>query len=128
MPSGGRLKIELASVVVDGRFVAKHPNVRPGGHVLITVTEVREARRLDPPTGARTEPAPSAVGAADKPGVDLGALLKLIADSGGHLWMSAEPPGNMLLKIHLPKRATDETRPVVTRSERGGSMSRWFGH
>ncbi len=129
MPSGGRLKIELASVVVDGRFIAKHPNVRPGAHVLITVTEVREAARLAPPGAAHSEPAAAAVSpASDKPGVDLGALLKLIADCGGHLWMTAEPPGNMILKIHLPKRTSDDPRPVVTRSERGGSMSRWFGH
>src|SRR5262249_6639033 len=35
MPFGGRLKIELARVVVDSRFLAKYPNVRPGSHALI---------------------------------------------------------------------------------------------
>ena len=40
MPFGGRLLIQLATVVVGSTFVAKYPNVRPGDHALITVTEV----------------------------------------------------------------------------------------
>jgi len=130
MPGGGRLKIDLATVVVDGRFVAKHPNVRPGAHALITVTEVKETARAESPSGLIDAPArPTADGeASDKPGVDLGALLRLIADCGGHLWMTAEPPGNMVLKIHLPKRTSDDPRTVVPPTGRGRSVSRWFGH
>jgi hypothetical protein len=126
MPSGGRLKIDLASVVVNGSFVAKHPNVRPGAHVLITVTEVREADRKDSPSGMpREQPRAKS---SDKPGVDLGALLALIGDCGGHLWMTAEPPGNMVLKIHLPKRASEDPTAPIARPNRGRSMARWFGH
>jgi hypothetical protein len=130
MPAGGRLKIDLAPVVADRRFIAKYPNVRPGDHVLITVTEVPGAVRSDraaslPPeqTEARTTP-------SDKPGVDLGALLALIGDCGGHLWMAAEPPGNMVLKIHLPRRGSDqgpEAHQAGARPQRG-AMSRWFRH
>jgi signal transduction histidine kinase len=133
MPSGGRLKFELATVVVDRQFVSKYPNVRPGAHVLITVTEVRDTARPEAPIGLREEPgvANGGTSAPDKPGVDLGALLGLIGDCGGHLWMAAEPPGNMVLKIHLPRRTSDgptESRTPVTRSDRGSAMARWFGH
>jgi len=133
MPFGGRLKIELATVVVDRQFVAKYPNVRPGAHALITVTEVKGTVRSDWPIELQNEPAGTNASrsASDKPGVDLGALLGLIGDCGGHLWMAAEPPGNMVLKIHLPKRVSDgltEPRTPVPRSDRGRSMSRWFGH
>lgn len=119
MPSGGRLKVELSTVVVDRKFVAQYPNVRPGGHVVITATEVRG---IGQPDGTRP--------ASDKPGVDLGALQALVNHCGGHLWMKAEPPGNMVLKIHLPKRASDLTEPhtSVTRSNRGSLMARWFRH
>ena len=51
MPFGGRLLIELATVVVGSKFVAKYPNVRPGDHALITVTEVRGGFRSDFPIG-----------------------------------------------------------------------------
>ena len=45
--------------------------------------------------------------------------------------MAAEPPGNMVLKIHLPRRGSDkapETHQAGARPERGGVMSRWFRH
>jgi hypothetical protein len=132
MPYGGRLKIDLSTVVVDRRFIAKYPNVRPGDHALITITEIRGSVRSGAQSGLR--PAPSAAAAsaapADKPGVDLGALLGLIGDCGGHLWMSAEPPGNMVLKIHLPMRAPDGSTDAQPRPrpDRGSAVARWFRH
>jgi hypothetical protein len=45
--------------------------------------------------------------------VDLGALQALVADCGGHLWMEVAPPGDMALKIHLPRRVLD--RPPAGR-------------
>ena len=133
MPSGGRLKIELATVTADSRFIAQYPNVRPGTHVLLTVTEVRGTVRPDGPTGLQSgTPATDAPRPpSDKPGVDFGALLGLIGECGGHLWMTTEPHGNMLLKIHLPARASSassETPVPVTRPDRGKGMTRWFRH
>ncbi len=32
----------------------------------------------------------------DKAGVDLGALVELIGTCGGHLWMEAQPAGNIV--------------------------------
>jgi nitrogen-specific signal transduction histidine kinase len=133
MPHGGRFQIDLATTVVDRRFVAKHPNVRPGSHVLITVSEIGRASR--PPLSIEMPAEPDAAEATrpagDRPGVDLGALLGLIGDCGGHLWMTAEPPGNMTLKIHLPKRAPREVidRGVPVPSlDRGRSLVKWFRH
>lgn len=94
MQVGGRLTFELDSVVVDRTFVDKYPNVRPGSHVLLTVTEKK--------SGA-AEPAPGGGNA----GVDLGTLQALVSDSGGHLWATVEPTGDMVLKIHLPRRVLD---------------------
>jgi hypothetical protein len=99
LPSGGRLMIEVGSVVADRSFVAKYPNVRPGAHVLLTVTEVRDAS-LD--TAAFPARRPS-----NTPGVDLAPLQVLVNDCGGHLWVTAEPGGDMVLKIRLPRRELD---------------------
>ena len=131
MPAGGRLKIDVAPVVADRRFIAKYPNVRPGDHILITVTEVPGAVHSDRAAGLAPDQPEARTTPSDKPGVDLGALLALIGDCGGHLWMAAEPPGNMVLKIHLPRRGSDkgpETHQASARPERGGVMSRWFRH
>jgi PAS domain S-box-containing protein len=122
MPSGGQISIDLATMAVGRRFVTRYPNVRPGNHVLITVTELPGAGEF---RGERERSAPS----SDKPGVDLGVLVDLIGTCGGHLWMEAQPAGNMVVKIHLPKssgaEATDTTR-LDARSDRGGRLSRWF--
>jgi PAS domain S-box-containing protein len=105
MPLGGRLMIDVDSVVVDREFVAKHPNVRPGEHVLLTVNEQRRA--------APTESHAVSTFTGDSPGVDLGALQALVSECGGHLWMRAEPPGDMELKIHLPRRVLDQSETPV---------------
>jgi PAS domain S-box-containing protein len=122
MPSGGRLIVKLARVTVDGSFVTKYPNVRQGPHALITVTEVRTTPRADWQIEGTADNATS-----ERPGVDLGTLQALIRDCGGHLWMKAEPGGDMEVKIHLPLRPTDTSRsPGVARSGRGRSVGRWF--
>jgi PAS domain S-box-containing protein len=132
MPHGGRLNIELATAIVDRRFLAKYPNVRPGDHVLITITEVRGTVPMGLLTGPPDDSAaPASQAAPEKPGVDLGALLSLVGDCGGHLWMSAEPPGNMVLKIHLPRPASDGQQdrhaPVPPPAQRR-TRARWFRH
>jgi nitrogen-specific signal transduction histidine kinase len=108
MPHGGRLRIELSTVVVDGKFIAQHPDVRQGLHALITVTEVANAAPqrsilehvIDPETPL----------ASERPGVDLGALQELISECGGHLWITAEPGGSMVVKMRLPLRAVWESQ------------------
>jgi hypothetical protein len=57
----------------------------------------------------------------DKPGVDLGVLVDLIASCGGHLWLEAQPAGNMVLKIHLPKAPAAEATVNP-----GARASKWF--
>ena len=126
MPLGGRLKIDVDSVVVDREFVAKHPHVRPGEHVLLIVNEERRVVRPDrPDIAAPPDPSPASANfTGDSPGVDLGALQALVSECGGYLWMRAEPPGDMELKIHLPRRALDRSESVVSAMPPG--RSRWI--
>ena len=106
MPFGGRLTIELSTVVVGGQFVAQYPNVRQGPHALITVTEV--ARPGDAERSARTGESRAIGVASGRPGVDLGTLQEIITECGGHLWITAEPGGSMVVKMRLPLRAAWE--------------------
>ena len=109
MRLGGSVIFDLAPAQVDREFVDKYPSVRPGPHVLLTVTEVRAVRSIGP-IGLRQELLEANEGASpsERPGVDLGALHNLVRASGGHLWMEAEPPGDMVIKIHLPLREQDD--------------------
>ena len=132
MPQGGHLKIDLASTVVDRAFLDKYPTVRPGPHVIVTITEERRATPaglpIARPAGSGDESATSVMA---RPAVDLSALMRLLGECGGHLWVSAGPPGNMTLKIHLPMRASDAAaRPArpLARPGAGRTLGRWFRH
>jgi hypothetical protein len=114
MPAGGQIRIDLATRAVGRRFVEKYSNVRPGDHVLVTVTELPASGDVHSDNERRSR-------SADTPGVDLGVLVDLIASCGGHLWLEAEPAGNTVVKIHLPKP------PAAKSSDnRAGRLSRWF--
>ena len=114
MPSGGQVRIELATRAVGRRFVEKYSNVRPGDHVLVTVTELPAVRDASAGTAHHSR-------SADKPGVDLGVLVELIGSCGGHLWLETQPTGNTVVKIHLPKPPAARTS-----DHRAGRLSRWF--
>ena len=128
MPFGGRLMIEVSAAVIERTFVEKYPNVRPGAHVLLTVTEVKGASMPDWSTGFRDQASSGNGGASQtlKPGVDLGALQALVGDCGGHLWIMAEPSGNMELRIHLPRRVLDDRSPAK-KTVRSRLMSKLAG-
>jgi chromosome segregation ATPase/uncharacterized protein YqgV (UPF0045/DUF77 family) len=122
MSSGGQLKIELGTTVVDRRFAAKHPNVRLGPHALITVTETRDAaRRTAPPPSDHPDP---------KPRIDFGTLQSLVGGCGGHLWMTVQPEGDMVAKIRLPLLlpAHDEVAPRTLVARGGRALTRLFQH
>jgi hypothetical protein len=124
MPHGGRLLIDVASVVVDRKFVAKYPNVRSGAHVLLTVTERKGERRPGVAADGGSESSSAdAASPSEKPGVDLGVLQALVSDCGGHLWMEAEPRGDMVLKIHLPRRALDRAESLPAKRP---ARARWL--
>lgn len=124
MPRGGQVKIDLETTDVGRRFVARYPNVRPGHHVLITVTE------LPGGAGEAADVSDAESVPSDAPGVDLGALMDLIGSCGGHLWMEAQPAGNLMVRMHLPRPARSssaaETPLPDAPSERGGRLLRWF--
>jgi hypothetical protein len=63
---------------------------------------------------------------SDNPGVDLGTLQALVTDCGGHLWMTAQPTGHMMLKIHLPRRVSD--RPDSSLPARPATRVESTGH
>jgi hypothetical protein len=88
----------VATTVLGRDVISRYPNVRPGPHALITIAEVKG--EMGRAAAARSR--------SDGTGVDLGALLALLGNCGGHLWMAAERSGNMTLKVHLPKRMSHD--------------------
>jgi hypothetical protein len=128
MPSGGRLRIDLGTEVVDRHFAAKHRNVRLGLHALITVTGVRTAARDGSPLRDDTSQRSNGK-VATRPGVDFGTLQQLVTECGGHLWMKVEPAGDVVAKVRLPLMNTQDqvlSRALVSRGGRERAATRWF--
>ncbi len=130
MPFGGQLKIELGTIVVDRHFAAKHPNVRLGPHALVTVTESRRASRPNGPLRLHeNEAGSSSKSVALQTGVDLGTVQELVAECGGHLWMTVEPVGDMVVKIRLPLVMPYGEPPRRTLAVGGPrTLAHWFQH
>jgi nitrogen-specific signal transduction histidine kinase len=128
MPSGGRLRIDLAMEVVDRHFAAKHHNVRLGLHALITVTGIRAAVR-DGALHLRDESQRSNGRSATRPGADFGTLQRLVSECGGHLWMKVQPAGDVIAKVRLPlQNGHDQalSKALVARGGRERAATRWF--
>jgi PAS domain-containing protein len=131
MPYGGRLKIELGTVVVDRYFAAKHPNVRLGLHALVTLTESRRTTRTDGLLQLNENEAGSRPrGAAIQTRVDLGTAQELVAECGGHLWMTVDPAGDMVVKIRLPLVTSygEPPRRALAPLRRVPTLAHWFQH
>src|SRR5262249_8843580 len=93
---------------------------------LLTVNEVRSAERPEVAAAVLGHSSDGAR-AAGTSGVDLGTLQALVSDCGGHLWMKAEPPGDMVLKIHLPRKLLERADPPAMQRVRSGWLQRAFG-
>lgn len=133
IPHSGQVRIDVATTVLGRDFIAKYPNVRPGAHALITIAEVKRGDRAQgwPDAGSVLDMHGAMQATAVRTGVDLGALLALLGDCGGHLWIAAEQSGNMTLKVHLPLRLSAEPgvpAAVATRTQRVRQLAGWFRH
>jgi hypothetical protein len=131
MASGGKLTLDLSAAIVDLRFTARHPNVRPGPHALITMRESRRSSRADglllSVDGSPGDSSPA--GGNRKTGIDLGALQRLVGGCGGHLWMRVQPRGDIVAKVRLPLVTSydqPESRALAALGERGRTITRWF--
>ena len=127
MPSGGRLRIDLGTIVVNRHFAAKHPHVRLGLHALITVTGIRTAARAEGGQQAHAHVSPRGHGRSARFGVDVGTLHGLVSECGGHLWMTVQPGGDMVAKIRLPLLSPHDqvfTRVAAFRGARERSTTR----
>jgi PAS domain S-box-containing protein len=131
MLSGGKLTIDVGAVMVDLRFTARHPNVRPGPHALITVRETRRPPRADglllSPDG--TIPDRLSAGGGRKMGIELGALQRLVGGCRGHLWMRVQPHGDIVAKVRLPLLTSydhPQARALAVLGERSRTITRWF--
>ena len=102
MPAGGTLTFALANVEVDEREAKRHPGVRPGGYVLLTVSDTGVG--MDTETQKHLfEPFFSTKSAGKGTGLGLAMVYGIVAQRGGWIQVKSRLHGGTTFQIYLPR-------------------------
>jgi len=116
MPTGGRLTITTANVMLSGQFAA-HDAVAPGPYVLVSVSDTGAGMPADVAERA-FEPFFTTKGVGRGTGLGLSLVYGFVKQSGGHVAIASTVGVGTTIRIYLPRLRSAEDWRAGARSDR----------